>query len=447
MSPARGLPKIRARLTLWYAGTMIVLLLAFTAVLHVAVTRAVERNFDASVEESLQLVRTFFRAEIREYHGVEATARHVGMELVFPSRRVEFTRPDGSVLDTPASIAPSALEPPMRTVEIALDPLLAPGWHVHLHASMAEAQRMLARVDRWFAISIPLTALLTLLAGWLVTGRTLAPVGAMAAATERIVPGDPETRLPVADPADELGRLGTRFNALLDRLDQALAQQRRFLADAEHELRTPVTRMRSRVDLALLTAGSGPDREALLDVERELRRASQLLAELLLLARADAEPFTGQLARGFLDDVALTALGACRAPAVAAGVTLGASVVEEVPVRMDATLVERLVGILLDNAIRYTPRGGAVDLRVFPAEGRAVLEVHDAGVGIAAGDRDRVFERFYRGADARRLQPEGSGLGLSIARWIAGRHDGHVTLTARPGGGTIARVELPLQSS
>lgn len=444
MSPARGLPKIRARLTLWYAGTMIVLLLAFTAVLHVAVTRAVERNFDASVEESLQLVRTFFRTEIGEYHAVETTARHVGAELVFPSRRVEFTRPDGSVLSTPGLGAPPRLEPPVRTVEIPLDPALAPGWRIHLHASMADAQRMLARVDRWFAISIPLTALLSLLAGWLVAGRTLAPVGTMAAATERIIPGDPATRLPIADPADELGRLGTRFNALLDRLDQALAQQRRFLADAEHELRTPVTRMRSRVDLALLTAAAGPDREALIDVERELRRASQLLGELLLLARADAEPYTGQLARGFLDDVALTALRSWRAPAATAGVTLVASVMSETPARLDATLMERLIGTLLDNAIRYTPRGGTVDLRVFPADGRAVLEVHDSGVGIPPADRERVFERFYRGADARRLQPEGSGLGLSIARWIAERHEGRLILAPREGGGTVARVELPL---
>ncbi len=444
MSPARGLPKIRARLTSWYAGTMIVLLLAFTAVLHVAVTRAVQRNFDASVEESLQLVRTFFRTELGEYHAVEATAQHVGAELVFPSRRVEFTRPDGSVLATPGLGAPPLLEPPVRTVEIALDPALAPGWRIHLHASMADAQRMLGRVDRWLAISIPFTVLLSLLAGWLVTGRTLAPVGAMAAATERIVPGDPGTRLPVADPADELGRLGTRFNALLDRLDQALAQQRRFLADAEHELRTPVTRMRSRVDLALLTAPAGPDRDALVDVERELRRASQLLGELLLLARADAAPFTGQLARSFLDDVALTSLRAWRVPAGTAGVTLSASVVNEAPARMDATLMERLVGILLDNAIRYTPPGGTVDLRVFPEGGRAVLEVHDSGVGIPPGDRERVFERFYRGADARRLQPEGSGLGLSIARWIAERHEGRLVLAARDGGGTVARIELPL---
>jgi signal transduction histidine kinase len=167
-----------------------------------------------------------------------------------------------------------------------------------------------------------------------------------------------------------------------------------------------------------------------------------MLAELLLLARVDAGAAEGRRERRFLDDLVLDTLAPWRPLATEAGVTLATSRVEEAPAQVEPALVERLVGILVDNAIRYTPRGGRVDVRTFAEGGRAVLEVEDTGIGIAPAERDRVFERFYRGTAARTAAPEGSGLGLSIAQWIVARHDGTIELRERSGGGTVVRVAI-----
>jgi two-component system OmpR family sensor kinase len=323
-----------------------------------------------------------------------------------------------------------------------LDPALAPGWMVRITASAAEERALRRRLLAWTFASVPALALLAVAAGWLVTGRALRPVGRMADATARIAPGS-GVRLPVAEPHDELGRLGGRFNALLDRLDDALLQQRRFLADAEHELRTPVARVRTRVEAALARPPGDGDRQALEEAARELRRTSALLDELLLLARADAGTPAGPRERLYLDDVAMDAMNEWRADATRAGVTLVVDRIEEAPVVAERTLLVRAVGILLDNAIRYTPAGGRVALRVHPGPSVAVLEVSDTGIGIPLGERERVLLRFHRGAQARAMAPGGSGLGLSIAHWVVERHGGRLEILPKPGGGTLVRITLP----
>jgi signal transduction histidine kinase len=438
-------PVIRVRLTALYAGTIAAILLLSTGALYRVLSTALDREFERSVLSSLTLARNFFRLEIDEYRAVEPTLAHIAAELVVPDRHIEFVRPSGSVFIPPPSQVHEAmppLPPPVRVTELPLDPELAPGWRVRLHASEAELDRLHRRLTLWLAVSVPAITLLAIAAGWWVTGRALHPVGEMAHATEQIGGAGSLNRLPIADPRDELGRLGKRFNALLDRLDDALSQQRRFLADAEHELRTPVARMRNSVELALLDPAGTSDRTTLEEVSRDLRRTSALLGELLLLARADAEPPVPRPERRFLDDVVLDALIPWRIAAANAGIALITSRVEETPALVEPALIERLVGILVDNAIHYTPHGGTVDVRVCPRDGIATLEVADTGIGVSDADRPRIFERFYRGAEARRAAPDGSGLGLSIARWIVERHGGTLMLAPREEGGTIARVEL-----
>jgi signal transduction histidine kinase len=438
-------PVIRVRLTALYAATIAAILLLSTVTLYRVLSTALDREFERSVTSSLMLVRSFFRLEIHEYHSVEPTLAHIAAELFVPERRIEFVRPSGALFVPPPSQLHEGLPPlapPVRVAELPLDPALAPGWRIRLHASEADLDRLHRRLALWLVVSVPAITLLAIAVGWWVTGRTLSPVGAMARATERIGGAGSLIRLPIANPRDELGRLGTRFNALLDRLDDALSQQRRFLADAEHELRTPVARMRTSVDLALLDRSGVSDRATLEEVSRDLRRTSALLGELLLLARADTEPPAPRRERHFLDDVVLDALTPWRSAAANAGITLTTSKVEETPAQLEPALIERLVGILVDNAIRYTPCGGAIDVRVFPRDSVATIEVADTGIGISDADRPRIFERFYRGSDARRAAPEGSGLGLSIAHWVAERHGGTLMLDPHEGGGTVARVEL-----
>jgi len=139
----------------------------------------------------------------------------------------------------------------------------------------------------------------------------------------------------------------------------------------------------------------------------------------------------------------MDAVHAWQGAAARHGVQLDVQTMEESPARLDPVYVERLVGILLDNAVRYTPRGGVVRVDVQSASGAAVLSVSDTGIGIPADERQHVFDRFFRGADARAMSHDGSGLGLPIARWIADAHDATLELASAEGGGTVARVMFP----
>ncbi len=463
---ARSGLSIRARLAVWYASSVLMVFLVFAFALRVTVRTALRNEFSSGVRSSSAAIQSFFRLEYAEYRDVNATITHIANEVVFPDRIVEFVRPDGAVAFRvgpyrKAATAPSAgvgdsvgtLAAPVRREVAPLDRTIAPGWELVVFASAAALERSLSLIDRWLLIGIPLGFVFAGAMGWWLAGRTLRPVGAMAEAATQMAtdrrdvtrngaPKGPQ-RLPIDNPSDELGRLGTRFNALLDQLDGVLAQQRRFLADAAHELRTPVARMMGNVDLALLdphdaAAQSG----ALVRVRGDLDRTSRLVDELLQLARADA---AGDIAprAGYVDDVVMDAVHTWQPVAERKGVSLVVQTLEEAPAAIDPIYLERMIGILLDNAIRYTQAEGTVTIAVSMSNAIATLTVSDTGIGIAPDERNRVFERFYRGTGARAMSPEGSGLGLPIARWIAQAHGASLELISPPEGGTIARVTFP----
>ena len=441
-------PRIRVRFTALYAATLLVVLLGAAGTLRYALHATLQREFDKSVVASAGLVQQFFRAEIAEYLTVEATLVHIAGELVFEDRALRIRKPDGSlfkIVGAPVRRASRPLTGPLRTVRVALDPELAPGWDIEVNASAANVVALQARLDRWFGIGIPLLVLCAAVAGWWLTGRTLRPVARMADAAARIGPAS-GARLPIDDPSDELGRLGVRFNALLDRLDGALAQQREFLADAAHELRTPIARLRARVELALLMPVPRQESTVLASIDQELRDVSQHVDELLQLARADAagDDVPLRLTALFLDDIVADEVPRWQPEAQRCGVTLDYSALEESPVSGDATLLPRLVSILVDNAVRYSNPGGTVRVRVRSDHDQAVLlEVEDDGIGIPVSERGRVFDRFYRGDAARLKRPDGSGLGLAIAAWIVRQHHGTLAVTGGATGGTCMQLRLP----
>jgi signal transduction histidine kinase len=461
--PRNGL-SIRARLAIWYAASVLLVFLVFAVALRSTVRAALRTEFTIGVRSSADAIQSFFRLEHLEYRDVLATITHISNEVVFPDRIVEFVQPDGATafrvgptlkmsgrgaLNMPKE---STLVAPIRSVELPLDATLAPGWRLHVYASAAPLERSLATIDAWLLFGIPVGFAVAGGMGWWLAGRTLRPVGAMAEAAVRMASdrrgesrssGGVPQRLPIDNPSDELGRLGTRFNQLLDQVDGVLAQQRRFLADAAHELRTPVARMMGNVDLALLDPQDAVTQNgALQRVRGDLDRTARLVDELLQLARADAAGEVHPHA-GYLDDVVVDAVHAWQLAAERKGVTLTLCTIEEAAALIDPVYLDRMVGILLDNAIRYTQTRGTVEVRVSMSDDGAVLRVSDNGIGIADEDRTRVFERFYRGTGARVMSPDGSGLGLPIARWIAQAHGAALELAPRDGGGTVVTVTFP----
>ena len=270
-------------------------------------------------------------------------------------------------------------------------------------------------------------------------------MASLTRAANGIGPAERGARLPTEPgPSDELGDLAGAFNALLARLDGAFERERRFRADAAHELLTPVTAARSEIDVALRRERDPEGyREVLGRLDRHVDRMGGLVSDLLALSRAETSQTPSD------ETVDLSALAARLAErlapvADAKGVSLDHDLSPGVVAAADAADVELALENLLDNAVKYTPPGGRVTLRVQRDGGHAVALVADTGVGFSDAERERLFERFYR-ADAQEVQREvGSGLGLAIAQRLAERQGGRVTADSEgPGRGSTFVLRLP----
>jgi two-component system, OmpR family, sensor kinase len=437
-------PRIRRLLTAWYAVSVLVLLLFTVLAMRGIARQALAHQQQQALERSLGLVRSFFRAELVEYGRVDATIAHLAGELVFAGMGIDFLRPDSSAFASARKPRNAPVpRPPVRTYLVPLERDLAPGWLLRVTLSASEVVEARERIDKATLVALLLSVALAALVGWLVTGRALQPVAVMAEAVERIDASKPSERLPIANPHDELGRLGRRFNALLERLELAMVQQRRFLADAAHELRTPLARMLGETETRLSAPPSVEDRRSVERIHDDVLRASDLVNELMQLARADAGSTDAVLVPGYLDDVVSDSAMAFEAEARRRGITLAMPELEEAPADLDPRLITRLVGVLLHNALQYSPEGGRVEVHVTRDGENAMLRIADAGIGIPPDERTRVFERFYRGTPARQRAPEGSGLGLAIARWIAEQHRATIVVADSALGGVEFRVLFP----
>lgn len=439
----KSAPRVRRRLTAWYGLSAMVLLFAALLAVRQFTRQTLRNEHNAATTRSAELVRAFFRAELTEYRQVDVTVAHLASELVFAGIGIDFLKPDGTLFASARRPLREAEPlPPVAVLALPLEEQLAPNWMLRLRISTASLATAQARIDRLTLLAVPLVAALAAFVAWLTTGRALAPVRTMAAAADKLQAAG-TGRLPVADPTDEFGRLGNAFNRLLERLDAALAQQRRFLADAAHELRTPIARMRSESEARLAAPPGADDRLALERVRDELGHTSQLIDELLYVARSDADALPVQAAPLFLDDVVSDVVARFGTEARARGVTFDLTALREARIAGDATLLQRLVGVLVDNAVRYSPEGGTIAVSVGPDAGRVLLRVDDAGPGIPPDEREMVFHRFYRGQAARAIAPEGTGLGLAIAADAAARHGAHITMGESPLGGAALLVSFP----
>jgi signal transduction histidine kinase len=234
----------------------------------------------------------------------------------------------------------------------------------------------------------------------------------------------------------------------IEPVDRAVEQMRRFMADAAHELRTPITVVRSRAEVTLQRERDrGEYEDALRGIERESMRVGRIVDDLLTLARADAGERLIERQRVFLDDIVLDTAEAAKALAVRRDVRISVDEFEEAPITADPVLVRQLVMIFLDNAIKFSPPGFVVQVGVWRVADGAMVSVSDNGPGIPADQLPHVFERFYRGDAARSragtAESEGAGLGLSIAQWIAEAHDATIRIDSVVGKGTRVVVQFP----
>jgi two-component system, OmpR family, sensor kinase len=291
--------------------------------------------------------------------------------------------------------------------------------------------------------------LLATAGGYLLARKSLGPVAIMTERAARIGAENLHERLPVARAGDELGRLAVVLNELLGRVATAFEQQKQLIADASHELRTPVAILSSEAELALARERTPEElRAALVAVHEESRRLQHVVEDLFLLARANAGERLLVMEELYVDDLAADCVQTVQALAARKQITVGVAAERDLPFRGDASLLRRLLLNLLDNAIKYTPSGGTVQVRVARTADRYVVSVSDTGMGVALDARDRLFDRFYRASRAREAgeQAPGAGLGLAIARWIAEAHGGRLELSETGEGGSTFELTLPVSA-
>jgi heavy metal sensor kinase len=319
-------------------------------------------------------------------------------------------------------------------------------------------RQMLESVRAVLYLVFPTVLLLAAVAGYLLTRRSLSPVIAMTEYASHISTKTLHERLPVPDQHDEYGQLATVINGLLARIESAFEQQRRFMADASHELRTPIAIVRGEADIALAMADRPSEeyREALSVVRAESRRLSRIVHDLFLLARADAGQQPLQLHDFYLDEVIADCVRAARSLAGKRGITLQASVSGEALVRGDEDLMRQLILNLLDNAIKYGGDCGTIEIALCSDSAMHRVVIRDSGPGIPTEVAAHIFDRFYRGDSARardagaavRIHEDshgvGAGLGLAIARWVAEAHGGSLVLAKSSAEGSEFVFTLPV---
>lgn len=475
---------IRVRLALWHSISLGLPLVLFAIVCYVAFSRALVGSTDRFISEALAAFTRELSAERRAGLTTQQAMITTVHEVRFRELHIMILDPAGRVVanagppdTTEAHDATMALQarldsvvmheartgvttaaPMLRTIEAddgayrvraqRLD-VDGVGYLLAGRYPLREAEQTMADIRRMFSLAIPLMILAAAAGGYFLARRNLAPVASMAHRATDITASNLHERLPVGG-GDELVRLARVINDLLDRLQQSFDQQRRFMADASHELRTPTAIVRTEADVTLSKAHRTEDeyRMSVGIMQDASRRLTRIVDDLFLLARSDAGHLVVHRAPIHLEDVVDDTTRGVQPLAEKRGVRVVFDEAVESPVSGDADLLGRLLLNLLDNAIKHSSAGGVVRVTMHRDGDVVHLAVADEGEGIPAAVQGRVFERFFR-ADAARTRDEtshttGAGLGLAISRRIAEAHDGRLELVGSRPGHTEFRLSLPL---
>lgn len=465
---------IRTRLILWYSGLLAVIIVVFSAAVYSVMSWTLVNAVDSTLDETVeQVIRNSRVQRIGEFGGPD------NMLILLP--RLDIFRASGvgvQVWDT--RHAEPALAAASTNIADYVDPLdasalgLSEG-RVYTNAIingqpvrvltrpmvgvelMGDA-RAFANVQAVASLTTVIQARERLLVVMLTSGavgilgsvmlglwlsrQALQPINRITAAAARIAATDDlSTRLAWDGPRDELGRLASVFNQMMDRLEHLFSVQRRFVADVSHELRTPLTAIRGNLDLV---RRYGADAMSLEAIEGEVERMSRMVNDLLLLVRADYGGLTLDMEPVDLDTLLLEVHQQARLLSKSRHLTVVVDDIAPVRVSGSADRLKQLLLNLVQNAIKFTPDGGTITLTLRQRGPEALIAVRDTGIGIAPEDQKHIFDRFYQTDTSRQYTDGGgAGLGLSIARWIVEAHGGTIAVESAPEAGSVFTVTLP----
>jgi heavy metal sensor kinase len=459
---------IGLRLTLWYVLIFTTAQVIFGTVMWLSLRHHLYDIADDALHDEMDDLTTFLQAQkkdasfekLQEEVTEEYRDEHAGefLELYDEHQNLIFRS------DKLNAAAAAFSWPELTGEELTVDrklhgkPMrfLVKQIRLHDHVFLArlgipvqEIHETLEAFRRYLLMLAPLLLLAAAGGGYWLSRRALAPVDQLTRAARQITGTSLGSRLEHSHTGDELQRLADTLNEMLDRIEVAFRRVTEFTADASHELRTPVALIRTEAELALRRSRNSEEyRAALEHILGEAERTTRLLEQLLALARTDA-------GREFLEARDLNLGDLMEQSAQAWSGVANAKELRfvrdlspaAVTVKGDEAALRRVIDILMDNAVKYSHERGVIRLGLHAESDAAVITVQDDGIGIAADEQEKIFERFYRVDKARSRQMGGAGLGLSIAQWIVQKHGGMIAVRSEAGTGSTFEVRIPLSAA
>lgn len=466
---------VRIRLTIWYAAALTVAMAVLAGAMYAAMRSALEADLDDDLRREASAVAELLRhelgeGELPELAGEDAFFKNAWIQVVDRDGRLVASPPEleGRRLDEGLDLSavpvdgsgmfrgrienPRLDEEGVEVAAVAVaDPADGREYVAVVVAGRSQLSATLSLARRLAFTLVPVLLALAVVGGWALATQALAPVAAMARQARQMGADRLGDRLEAPNPDDELGRLAAVLNELLDRIQGAFDRMRQFVADASHELRTPVGVIRSGAAVALTPPVTIEECvETLRIIDDQAARLGRLVDDMFTLARADAgDPALLAREPVPLGELIASCAAAAQPLAAAAGVSFEFTEPQEQERFCigDRVRLEQMVMNLVSNAIRHSGSGGRVRLALDFDDGDAVVAVSDNGPGVPVESRHAIFDRFVRLDPARARETGGGGLGLPIARWVAEAHGGSIAVGEAPGGGAAFVVRLPLDDT
>ena len=452
---------IRLRLTLYFVGAMALVIVAIFSLIYFGLEPRLLASVDATLIDSAAR-----SVEAASGRSGDDDARQIRLLTIAPARLMtlkgevlaeDANFPAGIALSTEMLAAARSGQRRIETLQIGqtwyrllTTGIIADGEAaaaIQVARTLENERGVLQDLRQLLTVAIPTALALAGLGGWFLAGSALAPSERVRRKVDGIIQsGDLSRRVSADLPKDEIGRLAHTFDRLLERTEQSMRRERQFASDASHELRSPLTVLKGEISVALSRARSAEEyRDALAQLELSVDEMSVIVEDLLTLTRASAQDASARneiVDMGALVTVVTERLGGI-AEAKHIHLTGPTTAGGPARVRGDRVRLQRVITNLIDNALRYTPEGGAIKARVSAERAEVRVEVQDTGIGIAPEHIDRVFDRFFRADAARDRESGGTGLGLAIAKAIVESHGGTLRVTSHLGRGTCFTICLP----
>lgn len=485
---------VRSKLTAWYAMILAVSLLGYGVVAYFVTREGLLNNLDYSLRNEVRWVNEFIEPkakkirlkraaieeleELRRSQPKEAIAQPDSVErenevidemwsqiyhhtLLSPRRHyIQILDRNGDLLFRSQSLRGHTLsypELPYKWINIVTTEGFD-GERIRMAMMQTDYVKIFVAyplepvyevLDSFFYNALfiaPFALIISIVGGWFLASKSLKPVDELTKAAKEITAQNLSRRLPMRDVDDEIGRLTAQFNDMIERLESSFSQIQQFSVDASHELKTPLTIMRGEIEVALRNKKMSKEtRELLKSIYDEVLRLSTIVESLMMLIKSDSGRLVISKEKIDLNKLLQDLVDEMRLLADSKKVTLTFKAQAYPIVEGDSVRLKQLFLNLLDNAIKYTPPSGTVEVTLTPDDKKVLVQVRDTGIGIPQKDIERIFERFYRAQPKPQdVMTEGSGLGLAIAKWIEEAHGGTITVESQEGRGSTFTVHLPL---